>query len=199
MRTMHCKTSATYVHPAFHKCWGLALHCCPRASCGSQAGICTLGLLLHGCYQRACTSRGFGLLTSSYIHRSSSCLTLWHIPIIHGVTMQYATVSSKHTVLYAVAALACHTKQTPLQMHLGNFHDKSPQPALKDLLRHSQSSCNLRVLAVRQLQPKSTHPCRVCIWKYGSQCQRDPHFFCNTGHGGSHSRVGIHARPAKAL
>lgn len=81
----------------------------------------------------------------------------------------------------------------------GKISKQSPPLALNDLSECPQSSCKLQALALCQLQSRWIHPCRVCIWEHGSQCKRDPHLFRNTGHGGSHSRVGIHARPAEAL
>ena len=114
--------------------------------------------------------------------------------------MQYATVGSNVAVQLAIAAAACHTEQTPLQIFLGCLCDNLLfWPSMACWGTHRASAGTLQVLASRQLQSLWIHPCRICVWKHGSQRKRDPHLFRNPGHGGSHSGVGIHARPAEAL
>ncbi len=141
---------------------------------------------------------------------ASSCVTLWHVPIIPSSSFSFVPCCACHqevhccqqyvAVPFAIVATACKTEQTRWQMHLGKLQD-SPLYRLSITCwgTHRASADCLRVLALCQMQPNWIHPCRVCIRQYSSQCQRDPHLFRDTGHGGSHSRVGVHACPAEAL
>lgn len=134
-----------------------------------------------------------GMCQSYQAHLSA----LYHVA---PATKKCTAVNSNVAVPFAIAATACKTEQTRWQMHLGKLQD-SPLYRLSITCwgTHRASADCLRVLALCQMQPNWIHPCRVCIRQYSSQCQRDPHLFRDTGHGGSHSRVGVHACPAEAL